>query len=383
MLQQIEKSATELERAVFSPFEEARAKLQIALRSDNLSNVSDAFYLMAKEGESLVRQKCVLDSLAFSEIHSRRQNVHDASHQATLNWIFADKQDTSKHPTTPNVRFREWLQQGQGIYWITGKAGSGKSTLMKLISDHPATRETLEEWAGRDRKLYIGSHFFWYQGTAMEKSYQGLLRSIIYDVLRQCPSLIEVVARSRWPLEISRGLKSSDTKEPWLTEELLDCLRQIVVNTTWQVESSLCFCFFIDGLDEYDGAHEDIVKLLQDLAHAENIKICASSRPWEIFQQSFQSSVEHDFALTLHLHTRKDMGKAIWHDICTVVPSKDTDAPQTKQALKEIVNDIAEKAEGVFLWVYLVMKKEILPGLRYKDDLAKLRARLKKLPPGQ
>lgn len=27
----------------------------------------------------------------------------------------------------------EWLESGSGVYWISGKAGSGKSTLMKHL----------------------------------------------------------------------------------------------------------------------------------------------------------------------------------------------------------------------------------------------------------
>jgi len=34
----------------------------------------------------------------------------------------------------PELRFQHWLQHGNGTYWITGKPGSGKSTLMKYLS---------------------------------------------------------------------------------------------------------------------------------------------------------------------------------------------------------------------------------------------------------
>ena len=38
-------------------------------------------------------------------------------------------------------------------------------------------------------------------------------------------------------------------------------------------------CFFIDGLDEYDGDHVELIRLLQDFSQPNNIKICASNRP--------------------------------------------------------------------------------------------------------
>lgn len=44
--------------------------------------------------------------------------------------------------------FAAWLRDGDGIFYISGKLGSGKSTLMKYLSDHTRTKEHLREWAG-------------------------------------------------------------------------------------------------------------------------------------------------------------------------------------------------------------------------------------------
>lgn len=61
--------------------------------------------------------------------------------------------------------------------------------------------------------------------------------------------------------------------------ELSQCIKSFTKNTNWQANTALRFCFFIDGLDEYDGDHEDVIQLLHDLARGKNVKICASSRP--------------------------------------------------------------------------------------------------------
>lgn len=42
----------------------------------------------------------------------------------------------------------EWLSWGSGIFHITGKLGSGKSTLMKFLFKHPSTQIKLLPWAG-------------------------------------------------------------------------------------------------------------------------------------------------------------------------------------------------------------------------------------------
>ena len=45
----------------------------------------------------------------------------------------------------PSVIFVDWLKQEDGLYWVSGKPGSGKSTLMKFLSAHDTTLKHLEE----------------------------------------------------------------------------------------------------------------------------------------------------------------------------------------------------------------------------------------------
>jgi Cdc6-like AAA superfamily ATPase len=49
--------------------------------------------------------------------------------------------------------FLSWLSSGNGIFHVSGKPGSGKSTLMKFLCDHPRTQEELQEWAGKFKLL--------------------------------------------------------------------------------------------------------------------------------------------------------------------------------------------------------------------------------------
>ncbi|KAK8090418.1 hypothetical protein PG997_005379 [Apiospora hydei] len=56
-----------------------------------------------------------------------------------------------------------WLRHGDGIYWINGKLGSGKSTLMKYVYEHSKTRDELKSWA-KGHPLEISGFFFWDRG---------------------------------------------------------------------------------------------------------------------------------------------------------------------------------------------------------------------------
>jgi len=72
-------------------------------------------------------QEIILSSLQFLDMRNRQDKISEPSY-STYNWIF-EATSTSPHP----VKYMPWLQSGDGIFWITGKAGSGKSTLMKHL----------------------------------------------------------------------------------------------------------------------------------------------------------------------------------------------------------------------------------------------------------
>lgn len=117
------------------------------------------------------------------------------------------------------------------------QAGSGKSTAMKYITSRPATRIALEKWAGR-QEMVIASHYFWIAGIEIQKSLEGLLRTLLFHVLWKVPKVIDALLPEQVglpPAHILCELKSLVSK---LQGEGLGC----------------CFCFFIDGLDEYQGA---------------------------------------------------------------------------------------------------------------------------------
>ena len=132
-----------------------------------------------------------------------------------------------------------WLEESQGLYWVRGKPGSGKSTLMRFITAHPQTRTALESWA-HSQQLVIASHFFWIAGQPVPRSRAGLVRTLLFQVLRQRPHLLATLCLPRWA---QAGLAILD---PWSDRELTDLLRGLMQH----VDSATKSCFFIDGLDE-------------------------------------------------------------------------------------------------------------------------------------
>lgn len=53
-----------------------------------------------------------------------------------------------EHDSSVREPFLHWLSFGNGIFHISGKLGSGKSTLMKFLCEHERTIAELQKWAG-------------------------------------------------------------------------------------------------------------------------------------------------------------------------------------------------------------------------------------------
>jgi len=180
----------------------------------------------------------------------------------------------------PN-QFLHWLSRCNGIYWVSGKPGSGKSTLMKYLCDHERTKTTLQEWAGT-LTLVTGSYFFWSAGTEMQKSQQGLLQSLLCEMLRQCPYLIPIVVPSRWD-DLQTHKSPHYLSRSWNRKELMGAFERLIQLKV----TSAKFCFLVDGLDEYEGDHREIIDILNKFTTSANVKICLASRPWNVFQETY------------------------------------------------------------------------------------------------
>lgn len=125
----------------------------------------------------------ILSSLRAPERDRRLEQINQKLGN-TFNWVYDDT----------SVGLSEWLQKGAGIFWINGKPASGKSTLMKYLYQDPRTHELLRAggWKSRAR-LATASFFFHHRGNSMQKSFEGLLRSLVSQILEQERSLFPLL----------------------------------------------------------------------------------------------------------------------------------------------------------------------------------------------
>jgi len=109
-----------------------------------------------------------------------------------------------------------------------------------------------------------------------------------------------------------------------------------------------CYCLFIDGLDEFEGTLQQdqkfmVEKLVEWTSLNPAIKICASSRPENVFMNTMDPRQR----VKIHTLTKQDMKNYAHRQLGHM---------KDKKVKHRLVDAVVEKAEGIFLWVALVVK---------------------------
>lgn len=304
----------------------------------------------------------ILRSLHYPQIYDRQDSIAHA-YRETFGWIFESNSD---------YNFSSWAkcERSDELYWIAGRAGSGKSTLMKYIAENANTERLLQEWA-RKTNVIITTHYFWDAGTSLQKCQTGLLRSLLLQILLHAVDILPDILPECF--QTTRSAKLSNIGISWTHKELLKALQSIAEYG----ELPFRLAIFIDGLDEYNGDHTKLIHILRGLARSPSIKICVSSRPWIAFLDAFRGS---EWKLNVHDLTRKDIatyirGHLLGHSRFLTSQNIVSDIPD----LEPLINLMEEKAQGVFLWVYLVTRS-LERGLTNGDEIIDLQKRVDELP---
>jgi nucleoside phosphorylase len=124
--------------------------------------------------EQSTRRQQLLDSLQFDQIDKRKLNITGA-HGKTCQWLLQ----------LPD--YKRWLDhQGaathHGLFWIRGKPGAGKSTLMKFIYGRMRKKD-------KRHAILTISFFFHARGSYLERSILGMYQSLLFQLLEAFPDL--------------------------------------------------------------------------------------------------------------------------------------------------------------------------------------------------
>lgn len=310
--------------------------------------------------KSLAHER-LLESLFFPEILSRQEQIPE-EFEGTSRWIFDPPTDKQRWSN-----FRDWLEAGDDIYWISGKPGSGKSTLMKYIVSEELTSKLLDNWR-KDNEMLKISFFFWNAGTSLQKSVTGLLRSLLYQVAIHWPDLVKLAGsasgNATGAVTISKTLHHL---AEWTDQRLLSALRRFLD----QKPTSLSICAFVDGLDEFVGDEELLLDIVRLFGNASQCKVCVSSRPEQAFRQEFRLCSQ----LRVQDLNRKDIEWTVTGRLSPHLKKYII----TDEERKSLESELVWKAQGVFLWLDLMIKT-LIKGSRNGDSYKELRLRLERTP---
>lgn len=313
-------------------------------------------------------QKC-LQSLNISEARKRFEDVENA-YKETHSWLFEDE-----------VGFTNWLngKNPKPIFWIQGKPGSGKSTVMKYGISNSMTRQLLKEYD--DHSWVIASYFFHDRGSIIQKSVEGFLREVLYQVLYQRKEIFvsNFTIFNRLIIPQSSAEASLDRRQRTLSDVwTLSTMQEALLSIVAKTESDVNVCLFVDALDEHDGNHKNLLSILRRLTESTRnpffrLRLCLASRPENIFKHEFQDYP----GFSIHERTVEDIRLYVEGITQPIIGGKLTE--EGIRELQNLTQTIIKKSQGVFLWVRLVMD-ELIEGLCEGDSIEELGDLLSVIP---
>ena len=161
----------------------------------------------------------------------------------TLDWIWKEGSQHNakqKSKAAKSPRLVEWLHSAdEVVFFLTGKPGSGKSSLMKHLVDSKKTKKHLAScFPGR----WLFAKFFFYElgGEVHETTFEGCVRGLIHQLIVNKKGLVSVL--EDW----NESVWDADSEDV-LTQGELEKAMELIA-TQKEVEGNICV--FVDGLDE-------------------------------------------------------------------------------------------------------------------------------------
>ncbi|KAF1936656.1 hypothetical protein EJ02DRAFT_515694 [Clathrospora elynae] len=282
-------------------------------------------------------QEC-LRSLAFPEQEHRLSELLVA--KDTCKWLSDD------------VQYRAWKDKPQGLFWVKGDPGAGKSVLMKH-----AFKNMREE----NPDSIVIAFFFHGQGVKLQKTPLGLLRALLNLLLEYFPKYLSRLTATFDGRERRHGSYAEHRWE-WNEKELQEMLSDVLTKGTQHQPAVV----FIDALDEC-GEHsaKNLLAYFKELiTQAEcssgRVKVCLSSRHYP--------TLDLEIIPAVHVEKRNDK------DIRWYTQNR-LKSIQPKSKREQLETEILSRAGGGFQWVSLVtetiMDKD-LRGIQTKTLLREL-----------
>ncbi|KAI8672148.1 hypothetical protein LRP88_03337 [Fusarium phalaenopsidis] len=270
----------------------------------------------SKAEEQAIKQ--CKDALFISEPSSVRAellNIKGSLAEGTCQWI------------RRNETYQSWLSaQDSNLLWISGGPGRGKTMLSIFL--------TLEWETLPDRVLYV------FCGDKSTNDELTILRSLLYQVLSQCPGMVSHVEDHLGSEERTNHTLSS-------RGDLWAMFTSILKDS--ELGPVLCL---IDGLDE---CHRDSTRwLLNNLRHVFDKESSSRLSPFNPFRLAIVSRDIPGLRIypRLNLETKT---RAIEKDVTRVIDAKMKEhglfSELDDEFIEEVKTTLQRRSDGTFLWV--------------------------------
>jgi hypothetical protein len=210
------------------------------------------------------------------------------------------------------------------------------------------------------KSLVLASFYFWRPGSDLQKSLRGLQRGLLHDILEDRPYLAERVFPSEWQINMAKLESRLPLYEEMdLSDEPLRLAFERLFNDK-EIRRTCRFCFFLDGLDEFDDPSgrtvRDMIERFQSWIEAAggSLKFCVSSREDNVFYNAFAS----ERRIRLQDLTESDMLRYV----------RDKFRHGASPVDDSLVKKVVQHSDGIFLWVTLVVNRLI----EFVDDAKSL-----------
>ncbi|KAI0149549.1 hypothetical protein GGR57DRAFT_224394 [Xylariaceae sp. FL1272] len=321
------------------------------------------------------RNQDILNALHYDTMMERESRI-DPAYGQTCEWILSPK-------VSP---FKKFLHSNdESILWISGKAGSGKSTLMKYAWKSDDLRQELTKGWASGNDLLMARFFMFEGGSRIQKTYEGFLRSVLYQIFSTRRDLIKVAFPSFFDCSWPPPVQFTSTTN----------LNQGFYSLFSHMSEKLRMIVFIDGIDEYrimerkdhyepgdievhydkeegdeswgrskwrTDSHTEIAKLINSMANKDVVKFVVSSRELPVFDEAFGNVPR----IRMQEHTERAIAEYIAGRL-------DDEAPGLPDTLN-LCKELARKSQGDILWARLALDMVIDGSLRT------LRSTLNSLP---
>lgn len=310
-----------------------------------------------------------------------------------MRWLYgaqAFKGESGKSDLNESRNLDTWLDHGPGLFWITGRPGSGKSTAMKFIYENAVgwnssghfsrnqTSNTLTRQSFKDSSDLIrraSKHqldsawcciglFITDRGAQEQRRWEPMVHGILLQLLKAQPALardllalmVEKQANSR----SSAGDKvtTPDMLEHEIPEWSVSLVKHALMHCKMQSVRPFKALIILDGLDELESAEDvkaavDFMRQLSDDSAKTNntFKICLSSRSEEIFRLLFQDT----WRIEIHRHTKNDIRYFTWSRLSSHPRFTGQKLEDVFDQLEPVLDYVASNAQGVFLWARSVV----------------------------